>query len=46
MYQVFFVDSGTEVEWSKLECEEFFGMDEFPEYLAGYLPHVVILELC
>ena len=45
MYEVTFVESGTTYKWTKAECVEFFGKDEFKECLEGYDPCVVAVKL-
>jgi hypothetical protein len=45
MYEVTFIDTGKTFYWSRQECDEHFGIDEFPEYRDGYLPHVVVCQV-
>lgn len=45
MYEITFIDNGYTVYWSKPQCEEYFGKDEFVEVLGGYFPHIVAVEL-
>ena len=45
MYEVTFIESGKTFNWTKKQCIDFFGKDEFSEYAAGYAPHVVIIKL-
>lgn len=45
LFEVTFIDSGRTFRWTLDECQEHFGKAEFKEYLAGYLPHVVVVEV-
>ena len=45
MYEITFIDTGLTVYWDEAKCKEAFGVNEWPEYLAGYLPHVIVVEV-
>ena len=45
MYEITFIDSGKVMYWTRDQCEEHFGVDEFPEYEQGFLPHVVVCQI-
>ena len=45
LYEVTFIDAGVTEYWSLRQCKDYFGKDEFVEYLNGYLPHVVVVKL-
>jgi len=45
MFEVTFIDNGKTFYWTREECEEYFGKDEFKEYEQGYAPHVVVMPL-
>lgn len=40
-----FIDTGKTVEWTKEQCQEHFGVEEFDEILQGYAPHIVAIDL-
>ena len=44
-YEITFVETGRTVRWTEAEAITYFGAKEWPEFLAGYLPHVVVTEL-
>jgi len=44
-YEVTFIESGRSYIWSRAQCEEWFGREEFVEFLAGHFPHVVVVPL-
>lgn len=43
-FEVTFIDTGKTVYWPESQCVKHFGRLEWPEYKAGYLPHVVACE--
>jgi hypothetical protein len=45
MYEVTFIDAGKTFTWTLKQCQEHFGVQEFKEYEAGYLPHVVVVKI-
>ena len=45
VYEVWFVETGLTAYWSEDQCKEAFGPNEWPEYLAGYLPNVIVVEV-
>lgn len=45
MFEVTFIDNGKTFEWSREECEAYFGKYEWREYEQGYAPHVVVAKL-
>ena len=45
MYEITFINSMQTYNWTRKECNEFFGKDEFAEVLAGYLPDVVAVKI-
>lgn len=45
VFEVTFVESGRTVEWTRTECEEHFGREEFLEVEQGYAPHIVAVNI-
>ena len=45
MYEITFIENGATFYWNKHKCEKFFGVAEFVEVLAGYLPHIVAVKI-
>jgi hypothetical protein len=45
MYEVTFIETGKTFMWTLDECRSNFGMEEFKEYAAGHLPHVVVVKI-
>ena len=41
-YQVTFIDNGQTLEMTESEAVEWFGVHEWEEVKAGYLPHIVV----
>jgi len=44
-YEVTNVDTGVTVVMTQSEAHEMFGRAEFKEILAGYLPHLIAVEI-
>ena len=45
MFEITFIDPVVTYNWTRAECIEFFGKDEFAEVLAGYLPNIVAVKI-
>ncbi len=45
MFEVTYIDNGETFEWSREECEAYFGLYAFREYEQGYAPHVVVVKI-
>lgn len=45
MFEITFIDAMQTYNWTRSECNEFFGKDEFAEVLAGYDPTVVAVKI-
>lgn len=44
-YEVTFIDSGKTVYWTEHKCRRHFGTLEWHEIKAGYLPHIVAVQI-
>ena len=44
-YEVTSVDTGVTVVMTRSEAHKLFGRVEFKEILAGYLPHLIAVEI-
>jgi hypothetical protein len=45
VYEVTSFDTGHTGYYTEAKCIEMFGRDEWPEYLAGYLPNILVVEV-
>tara|TARA_B100000073_G_C23510239_1_gene483501 strand:+ start:78 stop:221 length:144 start_codon:yes stop_codon:yes gene_type:complete len=45
MYEVTFIEAGKTFIWTLEQCQQRFGVEEFKEYEAGYMPHIVVVKI-
>jgi hypothetical protein len=45
MYEITFIGTGRSVYWNETKARRHFGKDEWNEIKAGYLPHIVAVEV-
>jgi len=45
VYEITFIETATTIYLTEKEARACFGKDEWVEYKAGYLPHVVVVEI-